>query len=62
MNVVVWQATARAQQKVFLKAKLLQVNGIVEHSKEGVVHVIAGKLIDRTPWLESIIIPSRDFH
>jgi error-prone DNA polymerase len=62
VNVVVWQATARAQQKVFLKAKLLQVNGIVEHSKEGVVHVIAGKLIDRTPWLESIIIPSRDFH
>ena len=62
INVVVWQATARAQQQVFLKAKLLQVNGIVEHSKEGVIHVIAGKLIDRTPWLETIAIPSRDFH
>lgn len=62
MNVVVWQATARAQQRTFLKAKLLQVNGIIECSKEGVVHVIAGKLIDRTSWLEAITLPSRDFH
>ncbi|NQY17392.1 error-prone DNA polymerase [Alteromonas sp.] len=62
INVVVWQATARAQQKTFLKAKLLQVNGIIERSKEGVIHIIAGKLIDRTPWLESISLNSRDFH
>ena len=62
MNVVVWQATARAQQQTFLKAKLLQVNGIIECSKEGVIHIIAGKLIDRTPWLEDITLPSRDFH
>lgn len=62
INVVVWQATARAQQQTFLKAKLLQVNGIIECSKEGVIHVIAGKLIDRTPWLEDITLPSRDFH
>ncbi len=62
INVVVWQATARAQQQTFLKAKLLQVNGIVECSKEGVVHVIAGQLIDRTSWLEGINLSSRDFH
>ena len=62
MNVVVWQATARAQQQTFLKAKLLQVNGIIECSKEGVIHIIAGKLIDRTSWLEDITLPSRDFH
>ena len=62
MNVVVWQATARAQQQTFLKAKLLQVNGIIECSKEGVIHIISGKLIDRTSWLEDITLPSRDFH
>ena len=62
MNVVVWQATARAQQQTFLKAKLLQVNGIIERSKEGVIHIIAGKLIDRTPWLEKLSLSSRDFH
>ena len=62
INVVVWQATARSQQKNFLKAKLMEVNGIIEHSSEGVIHIIAGKLIDRTAWLENINILSRDFH
>lgn len=62
INVVVWQATSRAQHKTFLKAKLMQVDGIIERSKEGVIHIIAGKLIDRTPWLEDISMPSRDFH
>ena len=62
INVVVWQSTAREQQQAFLKARLLQVNGILERSKEGVIHVIAGKLIDRTSWLSALSIPSRDFH
>ena len=62
MNVVVWVSTARAQQPTFLKAKLLQVNGVIERSKEGVIHIIAGKLIDRTPWLASLSLTSRDFH
>ena len=62
INVVIWQATARAQQKSFLTAKLMQVNGITERSSEGVIHIIAGKLIDRTPWLEDINLLSRDFH
>lgn len=62
INVVVWQSTARAQQLPFLKAKLLQVSGILERSKEGVIHIIAGKLIDRTPWLDALNVPSRDFH
>jgi error-prone DNA polymerase len=62
MNVVVWVATARAQQTTFLKSTLLQVNGIVERSKEGVIHIIAGKLIDRTQWLKSLHLASRDFH
>lgn len=62
INVVVWQATARSQHKTFLKSKLIQVNGIIERSKEGVIHIIAGKLIDRTPWLENLRVASRDFH
>ncbi len=62
INVVVWQATARHQQQAFLKAKILQVNGILERSPEGVTHIIAGKLIDRTQWLSELQIKSRDFH
>jgi len=62
INVVVWQATSRAQQQIFLKSTLMQVNGIIERSDEGVVHIIAGKLIDRTPWLKRLSLTSRDFH
>lgn len=62
MNIVVWVATARAQQTTFLKSTLLQVNGIIERSKEGVIHIIAGKLIDRSEWLTSLNLASRDFH
>ncbi len=62
MNVIVWQTTARNQQQAYLKASLLQVDGILERSPEGVIHIIAGKLTDRTEWLESIHVRSRDFH
>ncbi|MEZ8307131.1 error-prone DNA polymerase [Vibrio splendidus] len=61
INVVVWGATARAQQQAYLTAKALKVQGILE--KEGeVVHVIAGKLIDITEEIVSLNTKSRDFH
>ncbi|NMH59790.1 error-prone DNA polymerase [Alteromonas ponticola] len=62
INVVVWQSTARHQQQPYLKANILQVDGILERSPEGVIHVIAGKLTDRSDWLTKLSVPSRDFH
>ncbi|AXR08295.1 error-prone DNA polymerase [Salinimonas sediminis] len=61
-NVVVWQSTARHQQQAFLKATILQVDGILERSPEGVIHVIAGKLTDCTDILEQLRVSARDFH
>lgn len=61
-NVVIWQTTARHQKQPYLKATILQVDGILERSEEGVIHVIAGKLTDRSDWLETLRVPSRDFH
>lgn len=61
INVVVWGATARAQQQAYLTAKALKVQGVLE--KEGeVVHVIAGKLIDITDEIIGLNTKSRDFH
>lgn len=61
INVVVWQATARAQQKAYLSAKILRVKGILE--REGnVTHVIAGRLEDLTEQLNGLDSRSRDFH
>ncbi|GEA51591.1 error-prone DNA polymerase [Vibrio inusitatus NBRC 102082] len=61
INVVVWQATARAQKQSYLTAKILKVKGIIE--KEGaVIHIIAGQLIDISDELSGLSSHSRDFH
>lgn len=60
-NLVVWSATASAQRQAYLKAKLLKVNGILE-KKDGVIHIIAGRLTDLTPLLGALKSYSREFH
>ena len=61
INVVVWQATARAQKSAFLTAKLLEVTGFLEREGE-VVHVIAGRLRDISHLMGALDVRSRDFH
>lgn len=61
INLIVWQGTALAQQKAYLTAKLLKVNGILERAGE-VTHIIAGRLTDLTPLLAELNSSSRDFH
>ena len=64
VNVVVWQATARAQRQAYLTAKLLKVVGTVEIHGD-VIHVIAGRLEDGAPLLAQLEMEgkrSRDFH
>lgn len=60
INVIVWSATAKAQRKVLINARLLTVYGIIER-EEKIIHVIAGRLIDDTPKLQSLPVRSRDF-
>ena len=60
-NVVVWLATAQAQQKAFLTASILQVDGILEREGD-VTHIIAGKLVDLSALLADFTLSSRDFH
>ncbi|GAA0856136.1 error-prone DNA polymerase [Aliiglaciecola litoralis] len=61
-NVVVWQATARAQKKAFLKSKIVKVSGILERGDAGVTHIIAGRITDLSHLLEALNTHSRDFH
>jgi len=61
-NVVVWQATARAQKKAFLKSKIVKVGGILERGDGDVTHIIAGKITDLSHLLIRLNTPSRDFH
>jgi len=61
INVVVWQSAAREQKNAFLNAKILQVKGILERGDAGVVHVIAGRLIDQSALLNKLETSSREF-
>ncbi|NOU49341.1 error-prone DNA polymerase [Pseudoalteromonas sp. JBTF-M23] len=61
INVVVWAATARSQKQAYLSAKILEVKGVLERSGE-VVHVIAGRLLDRSDLLLTLRPRSREFH
>ncbi len=61
INIVVWERTAQAQRRPLLGARLLEVAGTVECDGD-VVHLIAGRLTDRTAWLGALVTESRDFH
>jgi len=61
VNLVVWPATALAQRKPLLKARLLSVTGTIQQ-EDGVLHLVAGKLEDWSRWIGDLATKSRDFH
>ncbi|MBT1451918.1 error-prone DNA polymerase [Glaciecola sp. XM2] len=61
-NVVVWQRSARAQRQAYLNAKILHVNGILERGNGDVIHVIAGRLTNKSDLLEKLAVSCRSFH
>ena len=61
VNVVVWPATAQAQRRPLLQARLLLVTGTVQQ-EQGVLYLIAGRLQDQSAWLGGLRGPLRDFH
>ena len=61
INLIIWQATALAQQKTFLSSRLWLVHGILQ--REGLVsHLIAGKIESLDALMPQFNSPSRDFH
>jgi len=65
INVVVWRTTAEKYRRELLGSTLLTVYGHVERIEAKdvpVVHVIAARLIDHSPMLGRLTVPSRDFH
>jgi error-prone DNA polymerase len=60
-NIIVWPKVAEAQRKPLLQSHLLVVSGLVQQ-QDGVLHLIAGRLEDRSDWLGELETKSRDFH
>jgi error-prone DNA polymerase len=61
VNVIVWERVGRAQRRALLESRLLEVHGELQQ-QEGVTHLIARRLIDRTALLGALLARSRDFH
>ncbi len=61
INVIVWRDLLERQRAVLLGASLLVVSGKLEREGE-VVHLLAGRLIDESALLGSLVAHSRDFH
>lgn len=53
VNTVVWLATAERQRQALLKATLMMVTGVVERDGD-IVHLIAGRLSDKSHLLSSL--------
>ena len=61
VNVILWPQVFLAQRAPALGASLLVVSGTLQN-QNGVAHVIARRLHDRSHWLEGLTRRSRDFH
>jgi error-prone DNA polymerase len=61
VNVIVWESVGREQRRALLESRLLEIQGKVQR-QEGILHVIARRLIDRSALLGELLTRSRDFH
>jgi error-prone DNA polymerase len=59
--VILWPQVFEAQKRPALAASLLEVDGTLQN-QNGVAHVVARKLHDRSHWLKGLTRRSRDFH
>ncbi len=61
VNIIVWETVGRMQRPALVESRLLEVHGEIQH-QDGIQHVIAKRLIDRSVWLGDLLTRSRDFH
>ena len=61
VNIIVWERIGDEYRRALIESRLLEVHGELQR-QEGVMHVVARRLIDRSPLLGQLITRSRDFH
>ena len=60
INVVVWSSTQEQFRRELLTSRVMLVKGRLEQ-KDGVIHVIAGRLYDYSDRLDNLALKPRDF-
>lgn len=53
-NVLLWAREMEKQRRAVMAARLMLVEGEIQRSKEGVVHLMASRIIDRTAMLDRL--------
>lgn len=61
VNIIVWERIGEKYRGPLVDSRLLEVHGELQR-QEGVMHVVARRLIDRSLLLGQLITRSRDFH
>lgn len=54
MNVLIWARLLEQFRKEIVGARLMVAEGVIQRSKEGVVHLMAERLHDRTSWMRRL--------
>ncbi|MCU0839334.1 MAG: error-prone DNA polymerase [Rhodospirillales bacterium] len=54
VNLVVWPAVLKQFRKVVMTSRLLLARGMIQRSPEGIVHLVADQLVDRTGDLDHL--------
>ena len=53
-NVVIWARLFERYRRAVMAARLMLVEGVVQRSPEGVIHLMASRIVDRTAELERL--------
>jgi error-prone DNA polymerase len=53
-NIIMWARTFERFRNVVMAARLMEVHGEVQKSPEGVIHIMAHRLFDRSPLLATL--------
>ena len=61
MNIIVWSQVVEQFRKEVLGAKMVSVHGVTQR-EQGVVHLVARKIVDLTWMLGELNTQSRNFH
>ncbi len=51
-NILLWARLFKIQRREVMAARLMEVEGVIQKSPEGVVHLMASRIIDRTAMLQ----------
>jgi error-prone DNA polymerase len=57
VNALLWSRDMEKQRRAVMGARLMLIEGVIQRSKEGVVHLMVNRVIDRTAMLDSLSEP-----